>query len=345
MKTTGEISDKKIIVTKSKEVGRLYNKSGIGTPIAGNKLQLGLIDALFLLSEEKIKIFEKGREVSFGELVKLASRNIPRFEMKYLVFRDLRKRGHAVRLCKEKGFDFFIEKDERRIVVCNFSERDKMDISKIRDIIEMSDKRGAELWFAIVDEEGDLTYYDVSIIEPKGKIKEHKFAKAVGIFLENRVILFDEKISKKLFESEFFGKPFGKGLQLSMVEAIYLMDKKVIELVDTETGKKTPKKKFEEVVWKLQPDIQLRTLVFNDLKKRGLIVKTGFKFGTHFRAYIKKPDETHAEYLVHAVDKDFKSIWAEISRAVRLAHSVNKEILFARVGKNIDYIKLGRLRP
>jgi tRNA-intron endonuclease len=66
----------------------------------------------------------------------------------------------------------------------------------------------------------------------------------------------------------------------------------------------------------------------------------------HFRAYTKKPDVTHAEYLVHVVEKKFKSVWAEISRAVRLAHSVNKEIVFARLdGKNIDYIRLGRLRP
>ena len=82
------------------------------------------------------------------------------------------------------------------------------------------------------------------------------------------------------------------------------------------------------------------------MKKRGLIVKTGFKFGAHFRAYTKKPDETHAEYLIHAVDKKFKRMWAEISRAVRLAHSVNKEITFARVEENnIDYIRFGRLRP
>jgi tRNA-intron endonuclease len=66
----------------------------------------------------------------------------------------------------------------------------------------------------------------------------------------------------------------------------------------------------------------------------------------HFRVYTKKPDVTHAEYLVHVVDKKFKSVWAEISRAVRLAHSVNKEIVFARIdGKVIDYIRLGRLRP
>jgi len=97
---------------------------------------------------------------------------------------------------------------------------------------------------------------------------------------------------------------------------------------------------------KLQPDILLRLNVFHDLKQRRLLVKTGFKFGTHFRVYTQQPDTTHAEYLVHIVEKGFTSIWAEISRGVRLAHSVNKDFIFARVdGDSIQYIKLGRLRP
>ena len=82
------------------------------------------------------------------------------------------------------------------------------------------------------------------------------------------------------------------------------------------------------------------------MKNRGLIVKTGFKFGTHFRAYTKKPHITHAEYLIHVVNKNFKTIWSDFSRAIRLAHSVNKEFIFAiQYNKKIEYIKLGRLRP
>jgi len=56
--------------------------------------------------------------------------------------------------------------------------------------------------------------------------------------------------------------------------------------------------------------------------------------------------KTHAEYLINVVEKNFISNWAETSRAVRLAHSVNKEIIFSIVNKNnIEYIKFGRLRP
>jgi tRNA-intron endonuclease len=126
---------------------------------------------------------------------------------------------------------------------------------------------------------------------------------------------------------------------------MYLFKKNKINIKSIQ-GKKLSYKQCKEYISNLQPDITTRLIVFSDLKKHGLIIKTGFKFGAHFRVYTTLPDKTHAEYLVHVVDKDFKSIWAEISRAVRLAHSVNKVILFARViGKKIEYIKFGRLRP
>jgi len=77
-----------------------------------------------------------------------------------------------------------------------------------------------------------------------------------------------------------------------------------------------------------------------------MIVKTGFKFGTHFRAYSKNPDESHAEHLVQVVPADYKGLWSDISRGVRLGHSVNKNFIFACFSKkDIDFINLGRLRP
>ena len=105
---------------------------------------------------------------------------------------------------------------------------------------------------------------------------------------------------------------------------------------------------FKKYVKNKESDIDIRFDVYNDLKNRGFILKTGFKFGTHFRAYSKKPDSIHAEYLVHVVPKNYESIWSDFSRAIRLAHSVNKEIIFAihpLKNNDIVYIKIGRLRP
>lgn len=351
MQISGEMVDDKIIVKKARDVGRLYNKSSFGKTITGNKLQLNLLESIFLLGEGKIKILKNNREVDFQSLVELAAECIPRFEIKYLIFKDLRKRGYAVKISEEnKEFDFYIceQKDggkNKSCFISIYSERDAVNIDEIKQLIEIAAERNKDLWFAIVDEEGDLTYYDVALIDVRGKTGEHAFSKATGILLENRVIIFDKKLGDSLLEKEFFGKPFGIGLQLSLAEALYLMEKDVIDVQGID-GKRISLNRFETFIQRSQPDIESRIVVFRDLKKRGLIVKTGFKFGAHFRAYTKNPNETHAEYLIHVVNKGFRSIWAEISRAVRLAHSVNKEILFARVDDSkIDYIKFGRLRP
>jgi tRNA-intron endonuclease len=97
---------------------------------------------------------------------------------------------------------------------------------------------------------------------------------------------------------------------------------------------------------KAQDEFSLRLKAFSDLRVKGMLVKTGFKYGTHFRVYEKSPDDSHAKYLVHAVESKQLTMWPEISRAVRLAHGVKKEILFSLVSINgIDYLGFKRTRP
>ena len=351
MQALGELVDKQIIVKKKKDAGRLYSRSHFGTFTSKGSFRLDLLEGVFLLGENKIRIFKNKTELDFQDLVTLATQEISEFEIRYLIFKDLRNRGLAIKLCDEnEQTTFYLFKQakderERQCFISAFSERYILDLKQTKNLIQDITEKKADLWFAIVDEEGDLTYYHVSLQDMKGEVSGHAYPKDHGVLLKNRIVLFDSKLAKDLFQKEFFGKPFGEGLQLSLVEGLYLLDKKVIDIFSRQ-GKKLSYKECKEIIYKLQPDIKSRLVVFSDLKKRGLIVKTGFKFGVHFRAYTRQPDETHAEYLVHVVDKDFKSIWAEMSRAVRLAHSVNKEIVFARVdGKKIDYIKFGRLRP
>ena len=352
MQVSGELINNTIIISKSKDIGRLYNKSNFGKINSENKLQLDLLEGMFLLSENKIKIHYKKKQIDFEKLVKKASENISRFEEKFLVFRDLRKRGYNVKLNElNEGFDFHIYnqinviKNNKICFISAFSERYIIEIKEIMHLINIGIRKNGNLWIAIVDEEGDITYYEVTNLDIKGKTIKNKFPKGKGILFENRVLIFDKRLSGKLLDKEFFGKPFGDSLQLSMVESLYLIMEKIVDIYDKK-GKKISFKKFENIIKNYQEDIKLRFNVFHDLKKRGLIIKTGFKFGAHFRVYTKKPDESHAEFLVHVVDKKFKKMWTEISRAVRLAHSVNKEIIYAVVNKNdIEYIKFGRLRP
>ena len=110
-------------------------------------------------------------------------------------------------------------------------------------------------------------------------------------------------------------------------------------------GKKIDRKEFIEHARKIQPDIKERLKVYKDLRKKKLLPKTGFKFGSHFRVYDSMPYSTHAPYLIHVVKSSYEATWAEISRAVRLANSVKKEMIFAVAGRGIKYIRLKRVTP
>ncbi len=353
MYSQGELIKNKIIITRSKDIGRLYDRSHFGKKISNEHLELDLIEGIYLLSESKIRIFNKNIELKFEDLVKIAAKQIPNFEIKYLVFKDLRNRGHPIKLSEfEDTTDFYRFKQKKndestdtQFFMSVFSERDILDFTKTSVLIKSTQKKNALLWFAIVDEEGDITYYNVSSFDAKGEININNFKKVSGFLLNNRIVIFEKKLSEDLLKKEFFGKPFGAGLQLSLVESMYLYNKGILK-VQTADEDKISKKDFRDILYKLQPDLELRFKVYKDLKKRGFIVKTGFKYGAHFRVYAKHIGKGHADYLIHSIDKKFKGTWADMSRAVRLAHSVNKEFVFAKVENGfIEYIKLGRLRP
>ena len=344
MKTQGKLIDEKIIIEKPKEIGRLFNKSHFGNPLSGNKLELDLIESCFLLDEDKISITKDDTKINFEKLVCIASEKIIDFDVKYIVFKELKNRGCSIKLYNDlKGVNFSDFKKE--FFICVFSENSFFDVKETIDIICRVSKKDAKLWFAVVDCEGDVTYYDVSLVDFKGFNKKGNYLKNIGFLFENSVVVFDEKLKDDLFKKEFFGKPFGSGLRLSFVEGLYLSDEKILDIRNIKEID-ISRKDFVKKITDIDPMFDDRFKVYFDLKKRGLVTKTGFKFGTDFRCYTRNPDEIHAEYLVHIIDEKFKSAWSEMSRAIRLAHSVNKEIIFACVEKNkIEYIKFGRLRP
>jgi len=353
MQIHGDLIDTHVIVKKSKDVGRLFTKSRIGTPLPQNTLQLSLLEAAFLSDEKKIVLHSPQEAIHFKDLVSKAALIYENFDVLFLVYRDLRKRGHCVQehLGKTDASLMIKEqpsKKQPRIYIKIFSERDFFDIKKISALLEKMHSLSSILWFAIVDEEGDITYYTVTQPELAGANKEYTHEKVKGLILGHRVLLFDEQVSDQLFSREFYGKPFGSGLQLSLVEALYLVQKKILTAYKTSSRKPLSAPSFRTYCTDIQPDILQRLQVYRLLKQNGLLVKTGFKFGTHFRGYTQHPDEYHAEYLIHAVPADFRRMWAEMSRAVRLAHAVNKDIVFASVHDDphtLTFVSLGRLRP
>lgn len=347
----GKLIDNFVIVKNEKQASQIYNKGYHGLPLSGGGLKLDLVEATFLVESNRLEVFKNSKKLNLEKIISYATKISPEFEIKYIVYRDLRLRGYIVKLGSPPFFRVFPRggipnKTLSQYWLAPISERTIFRIDDLLKQLKATKNIRKEFAIGIVDEEGDLTYYEVDKAEPKAKNEiKTKQKKGKGVFLEDRVMVWDEKLAKKLRENGFYGKEISNALQLSLVESAYLMENNKLEIKSAKTKRKLTLKGFEILAKKVQKDFNLRFKAYNALKKRGLIVKTGFKYGTHFRVYDDDPDSTHAPFLVHAVPKNYECFWQDVSRAVRLAHGVRKYMLFAVIKDKIEFIRIGRMRP
>ncbi|MDI6825996.1 MAG: tRNA-intron lyase [Candidatus Aenigmarchaeota archaeon] len=161
-----------------------------------------------------------------------------------------------------------------------------------------------------------------------------------GELLEQRVIIWDKEAFSELEESGY-GKVLEDRLELTLVEAMFLFNKgKLAVFVKEENEKKKlSKEELYEYCVKNERNFHARLVVYTDLRDRGFLVKTGFKFGTDFRIYergvkLKKGPKAafeHTKFVAHAIPEEFSCSFPELSRAVRLAQNIRSEMIWAVV--------------
>lgn len=158
-------------------------------------------------------------------------------------------------------------------------------------------------------------------------------------YYKDRIIIPDETQANQIHEHGATGKPLSGGkLQLAPVETLYLLEGEKIRVIEEENKEKL---RFEDLSSKIaeeDPEILLKYTVYKDLRSRGLVVKTGLKYGSHFRVYERgeKPGSSHSPFLVHAISENTEITPTEWARAVRLAHGVRKSMIFAVVDNESD---------
>ncbi|MCL7414800.1 MAG: tRNA-intron lyase [ANME-2 cluster archaeon] len=331
----------------------LYDTSYYGRPMDGS-LDLTLIEAAYLVYKDRITVSHEGRKLDFEGLVCESSRREGNFEVKYIVFKDLRERGYFI---KPGVTDFRVYprggkpgKTPSRYFVHVLTERQPIPLMDLVHQVQTAANVRKDLVIAVVDEESDITYYEVKLTSMKGDMG--KAAEDAGIratLLEDRVIVWDALSSELLHTQHLYGKPLDESrLQLSLIEAVYLQEKNIILIEDSRVERTLTQTEFSETSAAVETEFPMKMAVYRHLRDAGMVVKTGYKFGTHFRVY-KKVDPSvgmrHSEFLVHAVDGGHVFNLLHLSRAVRLANSVRKQMVFAwQTGDDILYLELGRMK-
>jgi len=145
-----------------------------------------------------------------------------------------------------------------------------------------------------------------------------------------------------LCKKSSFGEQTGEKVQYSLSEALYLVEKGKIDIYSR--NKKIPKKDLMNKFKRFDKKIQIKYLVFKDLRNKGYVVKTALKFGAEFRVYDKgsRPGKKHAKWIVFTDHESKRLTWHEFSAKNRVAHSTKKNLLLAVVDEeaSISYYEV-----
>ncbi|KHO47564.1 MAG: tRNA-intron endonuclease, archaea type [archaeon GW2011_AR5] len=171
------------------------------------------------------------------------------------------------------------------------------------------------------------------------------------ILAEDKVIATENR--EHVYEPGYYGKELGERLELAMVEATLLLKRGRIRV--SSLGKLLTFKELYDHACSIDKRFPHKYRVYEDLRERGLLVRTGFKFGCDFRVYERgvqlkkgpKSAKEHTKWIVFSVPEDFTMSFAELSRSVRLAHNIRARMLWAVVDNESDvtFYQITRHKP
>jgi tRNA-intron endonuclease len=187
------------------------------------------------------------------------------------------------------------------------------------------------------------------------KAEEQKPQTVEAIMAEGRAVIWNREAGQKMFEEEYTGKWKEDRLELALVEAMLLLEQGRMTVKDGE-GHEMNTDDFKAFASKKDPRFLNRYAVYKDLRSRSLPTRTGFKFGTDFRVYDRgvkplqrgpKSAKEHTKWIVFAVAEGYTFSFPELSRAVRLAHNIRANMLWAVVSENqeVHYYQVTFFKP
>lgn len=160
------------ISSNSQKAIDLYGKSRFGELKKG-KVLYSFPETLYLVEEKKIEVIEAGKKLGFDKLVNQLKEVDKKIMIKYIVFKDLRKKGYIIKTALKFGAEFRVYdkgkrpgKEHARWILYPVSENSELswqDFSA-RNRIAHSTKKS--LLIAVVDSENDVSYYEVKWIRP-----------------------------------------------------------------------------------------------------------------------------------------------------------------------------------
>lgn len=156
------------ITSNSKKAYSELNKFNFGEKFE-DKVKYSLVEAMFLVQNNKMKIFQNNKLLEVEDLTKKFTRIDKKFPIKYIIFKDLRIKGYIVKTALKFGAEFRVyEKGKRpgkahaKWIVFTDSEENKTTWHDFAAKNRVAHSTNKKMLLGIVDEEGQPLYYEIN---------------------------------------------------------------------------------------------------------------------------------------------------------------------------------------
>lgn len=170
--------------------------------------------------------------------------------------------------------------------------------------------------------------------------------KPITAYLIGDKVYSNSKEAFDLNESQLFGEKINGKIFYMLEEALYLLNRNKLTILDKKL-KELSEEEFMKKSTNITKTFLTKYLVYEDLRRKGHKIKSGFKFGVDFRIYEKdKKRNNHSKWLCFCINEKEKFTWTDFSSKNRVASSTKKNILLALLDQEnkITYYEISWLK-
>lgn len=155
------------------DADRISQQGFYGVRLEDGRLELRPVEILHLLERERIQVkSNEGQIMDSDAIVKSLIGKDPDLWVRYLVFRDLRSRGYAVRQGFGGGIGFRVyQRGDKpgqaaaKQLVYIMKEDEPITLNELEMVTRISSEARKKLTFALVDKNGEVNFYRVARAE------------------------------------------------------------------------------------------------------------------------------------------------------------------------------------
>ena len=173
-KIRAELAGDRVLTEVSDASRELYNQGRYGIMLDNGKLQLSLIEGLYLMEKNNIEIYKtKTKKTDFDEFYKRAKKQEQNFWVRFCVFKDIRNRGYIIKTALKFGADFRVYdrgvkpgEDHAKWIVYPVYESSTLTWYEFAAKNRVAHSTRKRLLIGVVDDENSVSYWEVRWMRP-----------------------------------------------------------------------------------------------------------------------------------------------------------------------------------